>query len=175
MTDVLSAAGAGGRPRAGGVVTVALAALLVLPLAACTAPADPAAPDVAAGAAAVALATPPPGPSAAPSVTPPPEPGTVVILDGPFLDRMRLDLTLADGQVRGTVDVTADVSELLALELDVAWYDAAGRLLGSQRHVVDPELAEEYHTTQGVVGLPVEVAAPDAVSATVAVPVLVNE
>lgn len=173
MTQVVPAAGAGALPRAGSVVAGALAALLAL--AACTAPADPPAPDVAAGAAAVALATPSPAPSAAPSVTPLPEPGTVVILDGPFLDRMRLDLALADGQVRGTLDVTADVSELIALELDVAWYDAAGQLLGSQRHVVDAEVAEEHHTTQGVVGLPVAVAAPGAVSATVAVPVLVNE
>ncbi|WP_129337552.1 hypothetical protein [Cellulomonas endophytica] len=157
-----------------------LAGALVVALAGCSTP-DAATVDVAGQAREVALSSPAPAPAAAEALDAPAPAGTVVVLDGPFTDRIELrELRLEEGgHVVAAADVTKDVSELLELELEVAWYDAAGALVTSVRHVVDPEDAEEHHSAAGVIGLPVDVAPPVPVpadaSATVAVPVLVNE
>lgn len=124
----------------------------------------------------VALTAPDAGPSPVAELTVVPEQGVVTPLDGPFTDRVVVhDATLVDDLVTARIDVVKDVSELLALEVDVAWYDAGGLLVGSTRHVVDPEVAEEFHSTAGILGLPLEVPAPGGVSATLGFPVLVNE
>jgi hypothetical protein len=132
--------------------------------------------DVPATAAAVALTAPSPAAGVPTRLEATPAPGTVAVVDGPFTDRVVVhDATLEGDVVTARLDVVKDVSELLALEVDVAWYDAEGELVDSVRHVVDPEAAEEYHSTAGIVGLPLDVAAPGGVSATLAIPVLVNE
>lgn len=171
----------GGRRHASRRSGVVLAAWVAatLALGACTASTtteDPAVPDVAVGAADVARQ--PPGLDAGPaaSVAPVPDPGTVTLIEGPFTARVHLDgLTLVDGRLTGTLDVVSDVSELLALELDAAWYDADGALVGSSRTVVDPATAEQFHTVDGIADLPFDIPTPGAVSATLAIPVLVNE
>lgn len=109
-----------------------------------------------------------------------PAPGRVGQVAGPFDDRFTLSsLTLADGRVSGTLRVTSDVSDLLELQVLVAYYDAAGDLLGVRRST--------HHATGGHdhSGPPSEVerfavAAParfrdEVSSAAVGVPVLVNE
>lgn len=164
--------------RAAAVTLTGLATLAVLGACATWGPEDlpPDRTDVAATAADVALAAPSPGPTAADRLRAVPDPGAVEVLDGPFLDRVVVhDAVLADGVVAARIDVVKDVSELLALEVDVAWYDDEGALVGSSRYVVDPEAAEEFHSTAGISDLPIEVRAPGGVSATLAVPVLVNE
>lgn len=79
---------------------------------------------------------------AAPSVPPPdtadlrdvPSAGTVVAEPGPFDDVLRWEgLTLQTGldpTVTGTLASTVDVAPLLALEVRVSFYDAAGKYLG---------------------------------------------
>jgi hypothetical protein len=100
----------------------------------------------------------------------------VTIAPGPFTDRVRLEgLALSQGQVSATLDVVSDVSELIALEVQVDAYDATGALLGSERQVVDPDAAEAYHSTAGIQDLPIAVPAPGAASAVLSIPVLVNE
>ncbi len=109
-----------------------------------------------------------------------PGPGRVGRVPGPFDDRFSLSrLRLAGGRVTGSLRVTSDVSDLLELQVLVAYYDARGRLLGVRRST--------HHATEGHdhTGPPAEVerfalAAPprfrDRVgSAAVGVPVLVNE
>lgn len=149
----------------------------VLGLAACSPPEGAAervdVPDLAAD---VARLTPDEPVAAPDELDPVPPAGTVALVPGPFDDRLAVnDPALVEGRVTATVDVVSDVSELLALELDVAWYDEEGALLGSTREVVDPDDAEAFHTQAGIVGLPIDVAAPGAASATLSIPVLVNE
>ncbi len=157
------------------VLAVTVVALLV-PAAAGCAP-GPASGDPGAVQRAAEVATQAPVvPAPAASITPPAVPGTVQVVAGPFTDRIALDaLVLADGVVTGTISVTKDVSELIALEVQVDAYDGAGALVGSEVLVVDPEDAEAYHSTAGVVGYPLAVPATDAVTAVLSVPVLVNE
>ena len=154
-----------------------VAAVAVAVSAACS-PAPEAAPSTTAPDLAASVATQPPAPPPAPAPTldPVPAPGTVAVAPGPFVDRVRLEgLALAGDRVTGTLDVVSDVSEVLALEVQVDSYDASGALLGTQTLVVDPESTEEHHTTAGVQDLPLAVAAPGATSAVLSIPVLVNE
>ena len=109
-----------------------------------------------------------------------PAPGRVGRVAGPFDDRFTLSgLRLSDGRVTGRLRVTSDVSDLLELQVLVAYYDRTGALLGVRRsthHATD----EHAHT-----GPPSEVerfavTAParfrdEVRSAAVGVPVLVNE
>ncbi len=74
------------------------------------------------------------------------------------------------------VDVTSDVSDVLALELVADFYDGAGRLLGSGRA---EHSDEEMH---GTPGQPLDLVVPAdrawsarVASAVLSVPVLVNE
>ena len=139
--------------------------------------------DVAAGAAAVAAQLPSTEPSVAASVAAGAPPGSVTVCTGPFIDRLRLSDLLLTGSaggsssVTGHLDVVSDVSEIIALEIRVDFYDVAGRLVGSAQQVFDPAATEVFHTTAGVVGLPFSVTAPvaGANSAVLSVPVLVNE
>ncbi len=103
---------------------------------------------------------------------------------GPFDDRFRLTgLQLTPTGVAGRIEVTSDVSDLLELQVEAAFYDAAGRRLGQAsylRHTTQ-ETLEAHDTGQD----PAEtvrwrVAAPDryadrVASVLVGVPVLVNE
>lgn len=104
--------------------------------------------------------------------------GVVRVPSGPFTDRLSFHgLRLRAGRVSGTVDVVSDVGEVIGLEVRVDFYDRAGAFLGSARQVFDTEATGRFHSTAGVTGLPVTVAAPVGgyYSAVLTVPVLVNE
>jgi len=138
--------------------------------------------DAAVGAAAVASESPAAAPSPAGSVGGGVAAGTVALAPGPFLDRVRLTaLHLGPTAVTGTLDVTSDVSEIITLEVSVAFYDGAGTLLGSSSQLFSTADTEPFHTTSGVVGLPLTVPVPAQVtagsprSAVLGIPVLVNE
>ncbi|THA59152.1 hypothetical protein [Streptomyces sp. A1136] len=81
----------------------------------------------------VVLPAPRSAPAPAAVLAQPVRPGEVHVGEGPFTDRVRLDgLRLTDRQtVTGHVAITADVSDTLALELAVAYYDASGHLVGT--------------------------------------------
>ncbi|MCU1692363.1 MAG: hypothetical protein JWM64_1454 [Frankiales bacterium] len=154
----------------------ALLLLLLLPLTACSE--DAAQVAVSASPLAAPTTTPGPGPAAAPTVLATPVPrGTVSRRPGPFDDRFGLTGTrLGPDGVHTRVDVTSDVSDLLALEVVADFYDASGRLLGSGR----AEHSDEQMT--GTPGQPVDLVVPAApawsgrtASAVLSVPVLVNE
>ncbi|HEY5820719.1 MAG TPA: hypothetical protein VIT20_02000 [Propionibacteriaceae bacterium] len=111
-----------------------------------------------------------------------PSPGSVVQVAGPFDERFRfVGLTLGDGRVSGTVEVTSDVSELLDLQVLAGFYDDRGRLVGTARH----DYHAEGHTESDGDGPPSETHAfrievptelrKTVVAAAVGVPVLVNE
>ncbi len=120
-----------------------------------------------------------------------PPSGTAVQLSGPFDEGVALDgLALAPTDATGgpaavgAVQVTRDVSTLIVLELRAGFYDAEGRLLGSDRLVLrQPDFTRAYEA--GVIAapynapLPFRIEAPPAAagaaSAVVALPVLVNE
>jgi hypothetical protein len=117
------------------------------------------------------------------------QPGTAALVAGPFSDAVELGaLQLRPGDeatVTGTVRLTADVSTLLVMDLEAAWYDAAGALLGTSRTTLrQPDFTRAYDA--GLIdarfgaALPFSVPAPvdvagRAATATVGVPVLVNE
>lgn len=116
-------------------------------------------------------------------------PGAVVLSDGPFSDRVRLDgaaLSTTGSAVTGALVVTSDVSELLELTVTAWFYDAGGALVGTGQQVLDaePHSDAEHGAEHGVAtrveGEPVvlDVRAPAGVraaSAVLSVPVLVNE
>ncbi|MGW7103031.1 hypothetical protein [Streptomyces sp. NPDC054883] len=81
----------------------------------------------------VALPAPRSAPAPAAVLAQPARQGEVRVEQGPFTDRVRLErLALTDRQtVTGHVAITADVSDTLALELAVAYYDASGHLVGT--------------------------------------------
>lgn len=104
--------------------------------------------------------------------------GTVTVQTGPFTERLRIsELRLTEQAITARLDVVSDVSEIINLEVRVDFYDSAGALLGSGRQVFVTKDTEAFHTTSGVVGLPLSVPAPasGAHSALLSVPVLVNE
>ena len=110
-----------------------------------------------------------------------PSPGSVEPLTGPFDDRFawrRLQVTA--GTVSGAVQVTSDVSDLLELQVVTGFYDARGRYLGIARFTHHLGEGAHAHTGPPSEVEPFTVRAPAAVrdravSAAVAVPVLVNE
>lgn len=108
-----------------------------------------------------------------------PEPGTVGRIPGPFDSRFVAEDLAFDGRtVRGAIDVTSDVSELLDLQVLAGFYDASGAYLGEGRwnyhlgsaHAHDH--AEEHQEFR--ITVPATIAGRVA-SAAVGVPVLVNE
>ncbi|MFE3187690.1 hypothetical protein ACFXHA_01695 [Nocardia sp. NPDC059240] len=130
-------------------------------------------------------------PSAGPRVVEPPAaavsvtPGEVRLTPGPFTDRVRLSGTRLDGAtVHGTLAVTSDVSDLLALEVRADFYDASGHLVGSGRFErADGESAAGSHAGNGHVagddGIAFTITAAPAdaavAAAVLSIPVLVNE
>ena len=102
---------------------------------------------------------------------------------GPFDDRFALDGLAFDGTtVSGSLRVTSDVSAVLDLEVIAGFYDNGGAFIGTARFVYH---AVDDGPTDPVTGTPVEsirfqATVPAeltglAVSASVGVPVLVNE
>lgn len=165
------------RPLLSPAVLAALLAAASVTLAGCSSDAAPAAPRTAG----MSQTSPGPTPAAAPAVLDGAvSAGTVGRAPGPFDDRFGLVGTrLAPDGVQTQLTVTSDVSDLLALEVTAAYYDAAGRLLGTGRVV-----RGEQHDASGAhvpdesldLVVPVQAAwAPRVASAVLAVPVLVNE
>ncbi|WP_406507997.1 hypothetical protein [Streptomyces sp. NBC_00212] len=112
--------------------------------------------------------------------------GEVRLEQGPFTDRVKItgSALAAGSAVTGHLAVTSDVSELIALELSAAYYDADGKLLGTGSF----QYAEEGHDDHGGAHTPAAEGAgidfevrPKAsltgtpTSAVLSVPVLVNE
>ena len=111
-----------------------------------------------------------------------PRPGTVAQAAGPFDDRFAFqELTFSKARVRGSVQVSSDVSELLELEVLAGFYDESGRLLGTARHVDHrTEGSGAAHADEGPPSARFDIAVPKGlrgatVSAAVGVVVLVNE
>lgn len=120
-----------------------------------------------------------------------PAAGSVQQAPGPFDNRFTFqDLRLGKDAVTGTVTVTSDISELLELQVVAGFHDASGKLLGTARftHHLDgthdhgggevekPPTpgVEHFHSEEFTIKVPGELRAK-AVSASVSVPVLVNE
>ncbi|MFF0434792.1 hypothetical protein ACFYU9_21470 [Streptomyces sp. NPDC004327] len=146
------------------------------------------APEPAATAAApVTFPAPRTAPPAAPTLAPAPAKGEVRIEQGPFTDRVRLTrLTLPPKPaVTGHLTITSDVSDVLALELRAAFYDATGHLLGtgSFQYQEEGEAAHagDVHKGPRAVGEGIDFTIPaknlkgTPASAVISVPVLVNE
>lgn len=109
-----------------------------------------------------------------------PRRGQVLQAKGPFDDRFVLEGTAFDGSaVSGAVRVTSDVSDVLELQVLAGFFDERGRLIGTGRfvhhlgqghaHTGPPEEREQFR-----IRVPAALA-HRAVSATIGVPVLVNE
>ncbi len=109
-----------------------------------------------------------------------PAAGRVGRLDGPFDDRFTWGrLALRDDAVTGSLRITSDVSDVLELQVLVAFYDASGDLLGVRRwthhateehaHTGPPSETERFRVV-----VPARMR-DEARSAAVGVPVLVNE
>ncbi|MEL4356782.1 MULTISPECIES: hypothetical protein [unclassified Luteococcus] len=168
---------------------------LGLGLSACGSDEEPTPPDPSSAVATSlpGLATPTGDPTLASMEGLAPKPGSVVQAKGPFDNRFTLSkLKLADGNLTGAVTVTSDVSELLELQVLAGFHDADGKLLGTARftHHLDgahdhaaeehdhaasgPATPNYFHTTDFTIAVPKELA-DKAVSASVGVPVLVNE
>ncbi|MEU2234427.1 hypothetical protein [Streptomyces vietnamensis] len=139
-----------------------------------------------ASAAPVTFPAPRTAPAPAPTLSPAPAEGEVRIEEGPFTDRVRLTrLTLTPKpSVTGRLSITSDISDVLALELRAAYYDAHGRLLGTGTFQYQEEGETghgEAHTGPRAAngGIDFTVPAKDLkgtpATAVVSVPVLVNE
>ncbi|HIW28988.1 MAG TPA: hypothetical protein H9987_03100 [Candidatus Luteococcus avicola] len=128
-------------------------------------------------------------PTPASMATASPAAGQVVQVAGPFDDRFTLSgLTLDGSTVSGTLRITSDVSELLELQVVAGFHDASGRLLGTSRFTHHLDGAHTHEEASAAPGASVdphpseefEIKAPagiasKVVSASVGVPVLVNE
>ncbi|AXG81254.1 hypothetical protein [Streptomyces paludis] len=181
--------------RRGTAVALAVSALVVL-AAGCDSGGEPAAakaaPEPAASASAVALPAPRSAPGPAATLTPAARAGEVRVEPGPFTDRVTitgLKLTGASSAapaVTGRLRITTDVSHVLALELRAAYYDGAGRLLGTGEFTYQEE-GEDAHghevhaegseaATGGIAfTVPAKKLTGTPAAAVLSVPVLVNE
>ncbi|KPI33863.1 hypothetical protein OV450_6255 [Actinobacteria bacterium OV450] len=140
-------------------------------------------------AAAVALPAPSGAPAPAAVLTPPAKTGEVRVEQGPFTDRVRLTaLALAPAGkpgVTGHLAVTSDVSDVLALDLRAAYYDADGRLLGTGTFHYQEEGADasgaDHHDGPRAAGdgidftVPADQLTSTPASAVLTLPVLVSE
>ncbi|WP_157514069.1 hypothetical protein [Nocardia concava] len=158
--------------RAAGVLILGLLAASVVGCS--STPEAPAPKPAAAPAAAPRTAEPP---AAAVSVAP----GEVRLSPGPFTDRVRLSGTRLEGAtVRGTLAITTDVSDVLALELNAAFYDAGGRLVGTGTfaHADEEPVSGGPHVpSNDGISFAITSAPSDAsvAAAVLSIPVLVNE
>ncbi|MFG2719619.1 hypothetical protein ACGFW5_15170 [Streptomyces sp. NPDC048416] len=126
-----------------------------------------------------------PGQAAAPAAHQKLGRGEVRLEQGPFTDRVKVTggALGAGSAVTGHLAVTSDVSELIALEVRAAYYDADGRLLGTGSFHYAEEGHDEHaagHTpaAEGP-GIDFRVR-PSALTGTpagvvISIPVLVNE
>ncbi|MEW1720017.1 hypothetical protein [Streptomyces sp. NPDC093109] len=181
--------------RGGTAVALAVAALVLTAGCDSGSGGDPAAaktaPDPAATASAVALPAPRSAPEPAATLTPAARAGEVRVEPGPFTDRVTitgLKLTGASSTapaVTGKLKITTDVSHVLALELRAAYYDSAGRLLGTGEFEYQEE-GEDAHghavhegseaATGGIAfTVPAKKLTGTPAAAVLSVPVLVNE
>ncbi|TCJ24107.1 hypothetical protein [Nocardioides jejuensis] len=107
-----------------------------------------------------------------------PSRGTVTWVSGPFDTRFDTRGLRFDGSaIRGELDVTSDVSEILDLQVLAGFYDARGAYLGEGRwtlHSEDDNVGRPDESVRFAVRVP-SAYAGKAVAATVGVPVLVNE
>ena len=110
-----------------------------------------------------------------------PSPGTVVPIAGPFDDRFELiRLQLTSQSVTGIVTITSDVSDLLELQVLAGFYDERGNYLSSRRFVHHLEEEGHHHSGPPSEREQFSIQIPQRLldrvsSATVGVPVLVNE
>lgn len=158
--------------RAAGVLILGLLAVSVV---GCSSTPDAPAPTPAAAPMAAPRSAEPP--AAAVSVAP----GEVRLTPGPFTDRVRLSGTRLEGAtVRGTLAITTDVSDVLALEVSAAFYDAGGHLVGTGTfaHADEEPVSGGPHVPSND-GIPFTItSAPSDASvaaAVLSIPVLVNE
>lgn len=123
-------------------------------------------------------------PAPAPLLSVAPKRGEVRVAEGPFTDRVRFTRLALDGRraLTGHLTITSDVSEVIALELDAAFYDAGGRLVGSGVFTYEEDHEEEGHSGKPraeSTGIDFSIAAKNPhgtpVAAVLSVPVLVNE
>ncbi|MFJ1647062.1 hypothetical protein [Streptomyces sp. NPDC088258] len=146
--------------------------------------------EPAATATSVALPAPRSAPEPAAEVAAPARSGEVRIEPGPFTDRVRITgLKLTGGSaVTGRLTITTDVSHVLALEVRAAYYDDAGRLLGTGSFEYQEEGGEGGHahadaahegSHAGGEGIgftvPAKKLTGTPAAAVISVPVLVNE
>ncbi|MEU3503276.1 hypothetical protein ABZ726_21810 [Streptomyces hundungensis] len=111
--------------------------------------------------------------------------GEVRLEQGPFTDRVKVtgQALGAGSAVTGHLAVTSDVSELIALELRAAYYDANGKLLGTGSFQYAEEGHEEHPGghAPAAEGAGIDFAVRPAAltgtptSAVLSIPVLVNE
>ncbi|MER7172983.1 hypothetical protein [Streptomyces mesophilus] len=143
---------------------------------------EPAARPAASPVAALSFPSPSQAPAPPATVEPPLAPDEVRVEEGPFTDRVRFTgLALTDRcSVRGRLIITSDTSQVLALEVRAAFYDAKGRLLSTAAFRAGGGHVHGGHeAAEGEEGIGFTVTAPkgrDKVSGVVvSVPVLVNE
>ena len=112
-----------------------------------------------------------------------PRAGTVVEAPGPFDDRFHFtDLGFDGKTVKGTANITSDVSEILEFEAVAGFYNREGALIGTGRHTYHLDESIGGHADEGApdeehefsIRVPSELRGT-AVAAAVGVPVLVNE
>lgn len=104
-----------------------------------------------------------------------PAPGTTARVAGPFDDRFDIvDERVAGGTATGVLTVTSDVSEIIDLQVVVAFYDRAGVLLGTGTWEKHGEGAKPDEVVSYTVTAPTSYRSRVSAAA-VGVPVLVNE
>lgn len=112
-----------------------------------------------------------------PRLRPPGRPGQVLLEDGPFNERLTFfDLSLRPGErprASGALKTGSENSTLITMALEVDFYDADGRLVGtgSRSYGRGPVLSRKALQFS----VRSEKPAPDAVSALLVVPDFVNE
>ncbi|MEV4558281.1 hypothetical protein AB0K51_15000 [Kitasatospora sp. NPDC049285] len=160
--------------------TLALAAALLTGCSGTEDTPEPATPSVSP----VALPAPRQAPAPAVALATPVAAGEVRLDNGPFTDRVKLtglSLTGAPA-VTGHLTITSDVSDVLALEVHAAYYDATGHLLGTGTfQYQEEEAATGQHTGPRATGEGIDITIPadhltgTPTGAVLTIPVLVNE
>ncbi|MEV6773473.1 hypothetical protein AB0N05_33060 [Nocardia sp. NPDC051030] len=108
-------------------------------------------------------------------------PGEVRLTPGPFTDRVQVTGMRLDGTtVHGRLAITSDVSDVLALEVRAAFYDATGKLVGTgtfQHADEEPVTGGPHIPSDAGIDFAITSAPADAAvsAAVLTIPVLVNE